>query len=477
MRRYIYTIAMLLIIPLTLFSQSNEWRRLIARPTYDIAVNPYNYNTVFAGGEGRIVYRSYDAGQTWDTIVIGYKSGATLFNNVYINPADTNVVLIGGLKFGDIRRSTDQGDTWEIVLQKDYPIATNGKAIVMQPDNPNIYYLGNYQNGAIFKSWDMGKTWDSISTVARVMTDSQATDFEHPLASDFAYIGSMGIRHDSVNIVLTNSTSGRIYMSHDSGYTWKYITTLTYPDTAQGDCEITRVVFTDRDPLTGYAVITYVISALNSNNGGLYKTTDGGYNWDLIAFKDTSMWAVATREYEGVDEIFMGGYTLSYWDPEPYKVPGVNLVYRSVDGGKSWHSYENKIDWVIDEPQYGPRGNVWSMRFFGPPGFEKLYMASEAGLFVLDQPGHIYQKGEIKVYQSNDNTITVQYIKKGMDTDIPIVCQLWDINGKLVTEQTIVTSSEGILADLYVENLAVGAYICRLYEGDISVVQKIMVNK
>jgi hypothetical protein len=39
---------------------------------------------MFVGGEGRVVYRSYDAGNTWDTLILGYKGGTALINNIFI---------------------------------------------------------------------------------------------------------------------------------------------------------------------------------------------------------------------------------------------------------------------------------------------------------------------------------------------------------------------------------------------------------
>ena len=37
-------------------------------------------------------------------------------------------------------------------------------------------------------------------------------------------------------------------------------------------------------------------SPQNTPNGGLYKTTNGGYNWDLLAFADTEFFMLAVRQ-------------------------------------------------------------------------------------------------------------------------------------------------------------------------------------
>lgn len=82
----VFVFLFLLVAIVQLFSQSSRWRLLLPVPTYDVAVNPHNINTIFVGGEGNLVYRSFDAGRTWDTIVIFAKMQSSRLNNVIILP-------------------------------------------------------------------------------------------------------------------------------------------------------------------------------------------------------------------------------------------------------------------------------------------------------------------------------------------------------------------------------------------------------
>lgn len=484
MKKLLIILIMLAFIPDIADSQVVHWKRMLDNETFDIAVNPYNNNTIFAGGRGRALYRSFDGGVTWDTTVMDYRNATSIFNNVKINPVDTNIIIIGGLNYGQITRSTDNGDTWTHVLNKDYPIFLNGKALIMQPDDPSVYYIGNYQNGCIYKTTDTGATWDSIAWIPRYKKDSAASDFEHPQAKDSVIIGSMGIRYDSTNIVFTNSTSGRIYMSTDYGFNWKYVSTLIYPSHFQSDCEITRLVFSERDPLVGYAIITYLFK-INTNNGGVYKTTDGGYNWEYVALRDTSMWAMAVRQYQDTEEIFIGGYTGQFWDGEEFRVPGVNIVMRSQDAGKTWFSYDGRVDWIIESEQYGPRGNVWSMRFFGnddDPGGKKLYMATEAGLFVLENPSHIGGDKDdrfdnvLKVYQAGDNEITINFDRYYDTKANPLKITIFDIEGRIVHEGVINNPNDIIQETIYIKNPSSGAYVCRVVEENSYFISKIILK-
>ncbi|MCX7909076.1 MAG: YCF48-related protein [Ignavibacteria bacterium] len=345
----------------SLFSQSSRWRLLLPVPTFDVAVNPYNINTIFVGGEGNLIYRSFDAGQTWDTLVIFAKMQSSRLNNVIILPTDTNIVLVGGLNFGNIVRSTDYGNTWKVVLAKDHAIDLNGKAMLYKPDEPNIIYAGDFKWGVIYRSTNNGATWDSLT---KIPTE----------------ICSIGIREDSTNVILAGSIYGQIFVSQDTGHTWVLCDSLRVPKHLQQDVEITRIEFSKRDPRVGYAVVTYLF-ALNKNNGGLHRTTDGGYNWDIIGFPDTSIWALSVKSRGDKDEIFIGGYTEDFWTLDTNLVPGVGIVRISTDGGETWLNFDERIDWVLYDLK--ANSDLFVIQSIG----DTLYAAGDYGIFRISYNG------------------------------------------------------------------------------------------
>jgi photosystem II stability/assembly factor-like uncharacterized protein len=346
---------------INLFSQSSRWRLLLPVPTFDVAVNPHNINSIFVGGEGNLVYRSFDAGQTWDTLVIFAKMQSSRLNNVIILPNDTNIVLVGGLNFGNIVRSTDYGNTWQVVLAKEHAIDLNGKAMLYKPDEPNIVYAGDFKWGVIYRSTDNGATWDSLT---KIPTE----------------ICSIGIREDSTNVILAGSIYGQIFVSQDTGHTWVLCDSLRVPDSLQQDVEITRIEFSRRDPRVGYAVVTYLF-AKNKNNGGLHRTTDGGYTWDILAFPDTSIWALAVKPRGDKDEIFIGGYTEDFWTLDTNLVPGVGVVRISTDGGETWLNFDDKIDWVLYD--LGANSDLYTIQAFG----DTVFAAGDYGIFRISFNG------------------------------------------------------------------------------------------
>ncbi|MCX7930602.1 MAG: hypothetical protein N2663_07780, partial [Chlorobi bacterium] len=119
---------------------AQQWQRLLSEPCYGIAINPKNPRTIYVGGEGRLFYRSYDGGRTWDTLVVEFRTATTQLTNVLVHPIDTNVVFIGGIRFGTLRRSTDNGTTWESVLQGTQNYVFSGEALIIDPVNPQIMY-------------------------------------------------------------------------------------------------------------------------------------------------------------------------------------------------------------------------------------------------------------------------------------------------------------------------------------------------
>ncbi|MGB9851604.1 MAG: YCF48-related protein [Candidatus Kapaibacteriota bacterium] len=358
-----------------IFAQSSRWRLLLPVPTFDVAVNPHNINTIFVGGEGNLIYRSFDAGQTWDTVVIFARMQSSRLNNVIILPNDTNIVLVGGLNFGNIVRSTDFGNTWSVVLAKEHAIDLNGKAMLYKPDEPNIIYAGDFKWGVIYRSTDNGANWDSLT---KIPTE----------------ICSIGIREDSTNVILAGSIYGQIFVSQDTGHTWVLCDSLRVPKHLQQDVEITRIEFSRRDPRVGYAVVTYLFAA-NKGNGGLHRSTDGGYNWDIIGFPDTSIWALAVKSRGDYDEIFIGGYTEDFWTLDTNLVPGVGIVRISTDGGETWLNFDERIDWVIYDTL--ANSDLYTQQAIG----DTVYAAGDNGIFRVSYNAGFTFSNQITGFKNN----------------------------------------------------------------------------
>ena len=160
------------------------------QPTYSIGVvtlDPSNPDIVWVGtgenvsgrhvGWGSGVYRSRDAGATWEQMGL---EASEHIGKILVDPRDGDVVLVaaegplwssGGER--GVYRTIDGGDSWEAVLEIDEN--TGVTDIEFDPTNPDTIYAAAYQRrrhiwallgggpqSGIYKSTDGGDTWRHI---------------------------------------------------------------------------------------------------------------------------------------------------------------------------------------------------------------------------------------------------------------------------------------------------------------------------
>ncbi|MBL7998662.1 MAG: hypothetical protein JNL32_08510 [Candidatus Kapabacteria bacterium] len=374
------------------------WRRLLDERCYGIAINPKNPNTIYVGGESRIIYRSYTAGRTWDTLVVEFEAGSTQFTNILVHPVDTNVVFVGGIRFGNLRRNIKMGEgDWEVVLETGNNMTFSGEAVVFDPTDSLGFrmYAAEFQRGMIYRSTNRGRSWDTLS---RLPADSGFTPPRVPR------VCSITVRPDSSNVIFVGCTSSKIFRSNDGGRTWRLVQKLV--NTELNDTEVPQILFSSTTPMVGYAVATYFYYRYRPN-GGMYQTTDGGETWKLLAFADTSLWAIAARPFGAGNELFVGGYT-DFFEADTV-VAGARVLRRSTDDGKTWIINDDYVPWDTVQTT-----NVFAMRYAGSGNSLKLYAATEAGFFVFDSLANITpppppQRGGLSVSQRTPTLFSVQY--------------------------------------------------------------------
>ena len=155
-----------------------------------IDVAPSNPNHVWVGTGsaairsnviiGRGVYRSTDAGKTWQ--FMGLKDSGQI-GGIKVHPFNANTVWLAALgsPFGPndergIFKTTDGGKTWKKTLFVNNE--TGGRDIEVDWENPDILYAAMYKGfrkgwdiisggpaseGGIYKSTDGGETWKNIT--------------------------------------------------------------------------------------------------------------------------------------------------------------------------------------------------------------------------------------------------------------------------------------------------------------------------
>jgi photosystem II stability/assembly factor-like uncharacterized protein len=433
-------------------ASAQQWQRLLDAPSYGIAINPKNPRTIYVGGEGRLFYRSYDGGRTWDTLVIEFRTATTQLTNVLVHPIDTNVVFIGGIRFGTLRRSTDNGTTWESVLSGTQNYVFSGEAVVIDPNNPQVLYAAEFLTSTVFRSTDRGRTWRAMG---QIPPDSS---LPNPVPPRLCCIA---LRPDSTGILYAGCQGSAIYRSDDSGRTWRLV--QGFYQSSLRDTEIPQIRFSSLRPNVGYAVMTYFFWQLRPN-GGLWRTTDGGWTWHPMAFPDTSLWAVGVRSRGDRDELVVGGFT-EFFDADTV-VPGARIVRRSIDEGRTWQMHDAAIPWVGDLP-----GNAFAFRYVEDGSQQRLYFASDAGLYALDlssdEPLPPIQRERLTVVQPLPRLLQIVADYDAAPPGVHATAEVYSALGQLVAQATLRRYGQrSFYGEVDAGHLAAGVYFVRVVIGD-----------
>jgi len=204
------------------------------------------------------------------------------------------------------------------------------RAIAGVPGHPAIFYCAQ-TDGGIWRSDDAGRTWTPIF-------DDQPTQS----------IGALAVAPSDPNTIYAGSGEGLhrpdlsvgngIYKSVDAGRTWTHMGL----DDAQ---QIANLAIDPRDPNRVFAAVMGHPYGPNAMRG-IFRTTDGGRNWQRVLFKD---------ENTGANDVEMdpsdpSTVYASLWqsrlgpseDNNEFDGTGGGL-FKSTDGGNTWRQLKNGL--------------------------------------------------------------------------------------------------------------------------------------
>ena len=198
------------------------------------------------------------------------------------------------------------------------------------PTEPRTYYMGTV-GGGIWKTTDAGITWDNVSD-GQLATSSVGAIAVAESDPNVVYVG-MG--EHAIRGVMTSHGDG-VYRSTDAGRTWTHVGL----DRSRA---ISRIRVHPSDPDLVYVAVQGAPYGANEERG-LYRSTDGGENWEQILYVD---------ENSGASDLSMDMTNprimyAAFWDHRrlPWQVqsggPGSGL-WKSTDGGDNWHPIENGL--------------------------------------------------------------------------------------------------------------------------------------
>ena len=222
--------------------------------------------------QGDGVYKSVDAGKTWEHV--GLEDTQTV-SRVRIHPTNPDIVYVSvlGHAFNQneergVYKTIDGGKSWKKIFYKGP--AAGAADLILDPKNPEVIYASIWQvyrtpwkmwggGGAsgLFKSTDGGENWTELTKLPGMP--------EGP-------IGKIGVTVSPIdsNLVwaIIEANDGGVFKSEDAGVTWKHINSDR--NLRQRAFYYTRIYADTQDKN-----IVYV------PNVDFHKSTDGGKTFDV----------------------------------------------------------------------------------------------------------------------------------------------------------------------------------------------------
>lgn len=190
--------------------------------------------TVYAGVEDAALFRSSDAGQTWQELE-GLRdikanlwqpgAGGLCLHTIILDPSDENRIVVAISAAGAFR-TDDGGETWRPInnglksaFELPDPEAEVGHCvhnIAMHPSKPGVLFMQKHWD--VMRSDDYGDSWYEIS-------GNLPTDFGFPIAvnsnkPNTVYV--IPIKSDSEHFVPDGKL--RVYRSKNGGNKWQALT-------------------------------------------------------------------------------------------------------------------------------------------------------------------------------------------------------------------------------------------------------------
>jgi photosystem II stability/assembly factor-like uncharacterized protein len=323
---------------------------------------PGKPNLFYFGATGGGVWRTTDAGNSWENISDGFFGGS--IGAVAVSEWDNNVIYVGGgektvrgnVSYGyGMWKSVDAGKTWAHIGLKE---SRHIPRVRIHPKNPDVVYaavLGDLfkasEERGVYKSIDGGKTW---KRVLFANADAGAIDLIlDPNNPRILYASTWRVRRTPYSLE-SGGEGSALWKSIDGGDTWQNIT--ANEGLPKGTWGIVGVTVSPLNSNRVYAII-------ENQNGGVYRSDDAGKTWRKMN-DDRNLRQRAwyyTRIYADTKDVDM--------------VYVVNVSYhRSKDGGRTFQSFN---------APHGDHHDLW----IAPEDNQRMIIADDGGAQVSFDAG------------------------------------------------------------------------------------------
>ena len=248
------------------------------------------------------------------------------------HPAEPEIIYVAAAS-GGIYKSINNGDSWEQIFN-DAPVISMGD-IALDPNNPQIIFAGTGEANASSYSFIGDGLWKS---------EDGGANWAHVGLETSAYIARIIVDYENSNRVfvaacgtLFSSNSERgVYRSEDGGANWEQVLFLT-DSTAAID-----LVQHPTNPNILYAAMWERVRGLSyrksgGESSGIWKTTDGGDNWTELTNglpSGDNVGRIGLDISKSNPDILYAFYDKHMDEGEDFSFLG---IYKTNDGGSSWN--------------------------------------------------------------------------------------------------------------------------------------------
>ncbi|NUO81082.1 hypothetical protein HUU05_13465, partial [candidate division KSB1 bacterium] len=199
------------------WTKSLDWTQEQQRGVQALALDPSNSSIIYAGTtEG--TYKSTNAGVSWTLV-----HNVPMAMDVDLNPLDPNIVFVACGDLGSlgaaVYRSKDAGATWQ-KLTNGLPANYTGKTIVaIHPLEPNIIYAdvaNDFRAIGIYRSIDGGDSWEQRSSLDIAQYQGWYSHFVivHPFDPEVVIAGGIDL--------WKSTNGGRTFTRKSNWAAWRF---------------------------------------------------------------------------------------------------------------------------------------------------------------------------------------------------------------------------------------------------------------
>ena len=242
--------------------------------------------TYYMGSTGGGVWKTTDAGQSWDNVSDGYFAAGSV-GAIQVAASDSNIVYVGtgsACPRGNVSpgvgmyKSTDAGKSWTHIGLRD--AGQIGK-LAVHPTDPNVVYVAalghifgpNEQRG-VFRSRDGGTNWEKVLYLS---DQTGAIDIKMDANNPSVLYAAFWRAERKPWTLISGGPEGGLYKSNDGGDSWIKLR----EGLPEGLAGRIGIAVSPADSNRVWAIIEgeRADTGFARDESGLYRSDDAGASW------------------------------------------------------------------------------------------------------------------------------------------------------------------------------------------------------